>query len=183
MSGLHPTPRPLSEPASRRTPRPAFRRDLQLDFLHQAPATPTVGWVLLSLGIIFLIVITSLNHTLAGKISQERQVAARLAQLGGVTTRTAADDSLLQRPWGSLFLTLEQSRPETVALIQLEASGQNGQLSLLAETQSVNDMLDYVKQLRGQPGFSNVTLVRHTTLDNAPERPIQFAVRLGWAAP
>ena len=157
-------------------------RDLQLDFLRKSPVTPALSWVLLGLGII-LIGFTIWGHNaLTKQLTQERALLARLTPASVSDRRPASANLLLGKPWGVLFTSLEQSRPESIALMQIEASGETGQVLLLAETLSTDDMLDYVKQLREQPGFSNVTLQKHTTLDEGSERLIQFTVGLGWGA-
>ena len=157
-------------------------RDLQLDFLRRSPVTPMLSWVLLGLGII-LIGFTIWGHNaLTKQLTQERALLASLMPADVSDRRAASANLLLGKPWGVLFSSLEQSRPESIALMQIEASGETGQVLLLAETLSTDDMLDYVKQLREQPGFSNVTLQKHATLDDGPERLIQFTVRLGWGA-
>jgi nitrate reductase NapAB chaperone NapD len=171
------------KPDTHSTARRPLPRDLQLDFLKKTPAIPVLSWVLLAVGLVLICAVIWTHYRFTQEVAQERRVLARLVQSGGNAGRGANGDSLLRKPWGTLFVTLEKSRPKAIALIQLEASAETGQLSLLAETHSSDDMLDYVKQLRNQAGFSNVALVRHATLDDASDRPVQFTVRLGWAAP
>lgn len=86
----------------------------------------------------------------------------------------------LTAPWGELFARLENSRPENIALLALEADVRRTEATLTAEARNAGDMLAYVETLRKEADFAAVTLASHTLQESDPQLPLRFVLRLAW---
>jgi len=180
-------------------------RRLHLNFIKQKPDTPVISWLLLTNGIVLSALIIWQYNSLENQIANESSRLDQLTQERGLVTsgpgvipgRDAAMATTPdQKPSGGrattalttphsvpidrLIAALEASRPSTVALLDIEADAKSGQATLIAQTKSPQQMLDYAKRLRENPALSNVTINRHTTVESGSQRPIQFTVRLTW---
>lgn len=169
-------------------------RRIELDFLRRKPPVPALSWLLLALGLAAAFT-AGWQHTVVQE--DVRRESARAAQLAReskagrprhiATARAAAvaadlsDQALLGKPWGDLFLRLERSRPAKIAFLDLEADGRKSQIIVTAEAKTPAQMLDYLNELRKQPGFSGVTLTSHVIDEENPQQPVLFVVRLDWS--
>ena len=86
----------------------------------------------------------------------------------------------LNLPWQALFTSLEQIKPNNIALLGLEPNGPKHVLRISAEAKQAEDMLDFVRLLRRQPPFIDALLVKHETYAQDPNRPLRFAVEAVW---
>lgn len=166
-------------------------RKPQLDFLRETPRPLAVAWLLLVLGVT-LGTTAALRYLKAEQLlAGERAVAAGLeaAQTAKKPVRAAAPlqaaaeaagRTQLELPWDILFVRLEQSRPDEIALLSLDADGRKREASLTAEAKNPGIMLDYVERLRNQPGFNAVVLSSHAVRAENPQQPLRFTVRLRW---
>jgi Tfp pilus assembly protein PilN len=167
-------------------------RRLELDFLRQKPTIPPAAWLLLAVGL----ALSGLAATRYAEVKEglaretalarqyEREQRLKPARGKAVVAQPEPgqqDQALLGRPWGELFARLEQTRPDKVAFLALEADGRKSEAVITAEAKTPSQMLDYVNTLRKQPGFSAVTLTSHIIDDQNPQHPLQFVVRLKWS--
>ena len=166
-------------------------RKPELDFLREMPRPPAAAWLLLVLGITLgataVLRYLKAEQSLAG----ERAVTAGLeaartakkpvkATMPLQAATEAAGRTQLELPWDALFVLLEQSRPDEIALLSLDADGRKREASLTAEAKNPGAMLDYVERLRKQSGFNAVVLSSHAVRAEDPQQPLRFAVRLRW---
>jgi Tfp pilus assembly protein PilN len=169
-------------------------RRIELDFLRRKPVMPGLSWLLLIAGAAFLSLVSWQYRLVQAEMKTETARAAQLAREAKLermrqSPRTAqvepglVDQALLDRPWGDLFLGLERSRPAKIALLDLEADGRKSQVTLIAEAKTPGQMLDYINELRKQPGLAGVTLTSHIVDEENPQRPVQFSVRFNWSQP
>jgi Tfp pilus assembly protein PilN len=167
-------------------------RRLEIDFLRQKPATPGVSWLLLAVGLAlaslaatrYAEVEAGLAHEQALARQYEREQRLKPAKGRAVLAQPEpghTDQALLGKPWGALFACLEQTRPDKVAFLALEADGRKSEVEITAEARTPGQMLDYVNTLKQQAEFAAVTLTSHVIDDQNPQHPLQFVVRLKWS--
>jgi Tfp pilus assembly protein PilN len=167
-------------------------RRFQIDFLRHQPATPWAAWLLLALGVILAGLAAARYAEVKDGLAQEATLARqherehrlKPARSKGPIVQAEAgqqDQTLLNKPWGDLFARLEQTRPDKVAFLALEADGRKAEAVITAESKTPTQMLDYVNSLRKQPEFTSVTLTSHIIDDQNPQHPLQFVVRLKWS--
>lgn len=83
-------------------------------------------------------------------------------------------------PWESLFMTLEATRGDKIALLAMEPDVRKGQVRIIAEAKTSNDMLDYLRRLGSEAAFSGVILVNHQIQQQDAERPLRFSIAVNW---
>ncbi|GJG96671.1 PilN domain-containing protein [Cupriavidus pauculus] len=86
----------------------------------------------------------------------------------------------LNVPWRDLFDTLEQTTPQTVALLSLEPIAEQSVLKLSAEAATVDSMIEYVQRLKARPGIEAVRLDKHQVDEKDPYHPVRFSLALQW---
>lgn len=172
-------------------------RKPELDFLRETPAQPTAAWLLLAAGLLLSGMAAGRYLDAERSLAGERAIAASLevkrpaakpargaapaqAQVQAQALALAAGREQLDLPWDTLFLRLEQSRPDEIALLSLEADGRKREATLTAEARKPGQMLDYVERLRHQPGLDAVVLSSHAVRQEDPQQPLRFVVRLRW---
>ncbi len=77
----------------------------------------------------------------------------------------------------SLLADLEQWLPDRVWLVSLHDRSKDGEVLLVAESESVEPLTVFLLRLEQQSRFSEVLLVKQTP-QSAPRRTIQFELRL-----
>lgn len=101
-------------------------------------------------------------------------------ELQDLQRRLAALNALAGNQGGSvmtLLADLEQWLPDPVWLVSLHDRVKNGEVLLVAESESVEPLTAFLLRLEQQPRFSEVMLVKQTPRQ-APWRSIQFEIRL-----
>ncbi len=96
---------------------------------------------------------------------------------------TAVNNAALQLniPWQELWLALESSTPTAIGILALEPDVKRFRLHMLAEAETAEHMLDYVANLKKQPFFVSVTLLRHELYELDPQKPMRFQVDAYWS--
>jgi hypothetical protein len=166
-------------------------RKPELDFLRETPRLPKAAWLLLAVGIALGAAEAWRYLKAEQSLAGERAIAASLetaraakkpvkAIMPQQAAAETADHTQLELPWDTLFGRLEQSRPDAIALLSLEADGRKRDASLTAEARNPGVMLDYIERLRSQPGLNAVVLSSHTVRVEDPQQPLRFVVRLRW---
>jgi Tfp pilus assembly protein PilN len=107
-----------------------------------------------------------------------RQVLAPPAQAQAEAVNAAILQ--LNLPWRALHDAVRAATPPSVALLALEPDAKKHTLRITAETRASEGMIDYVRSLRNQDGFSSVTLARHEINEQDPNHPIRFQVDAQW---
>lgn len=170
---------------------------VQIDFSGARPAPPAWALALFAVGAALCIAgvwrasdITAREARAAGDVERVRSVLAAgqpvaLAHATLPEAQIAAINGAivqLNLPWQALFESIEQVKPKNVALLGLEPNGEKRTLRVLAEAKLPDDMLDFVRLLRGQPQFSDALLVKHEVNTQDPNRPLRFMVEAVWKA-
>ena len=85
----------------------------------------------------------------------------------------------LATPWADLLAALEAA-PATVALLSIEPSAAKRSVALTAEAADAKGMIDYLRALQADSRLSEVVLVSHQLLVQAPGAPLRFQVQARW---
>ena len=86
----------------------------------------------------------------------------------------------LELPWDSLFLAVEASYQEKVALLGIQPDAQKHTVNIAAEAKDLISMLEYVKRLGQEPNLSDVHIINHQVQDQDPQKPVRFTVLAIW---
>ncbi len=97
----------------------------------------------------------------------------------------AVNQAILQLnlPWRDLLNALEDGTPKTIALISIEPDAKKQILKGVAEAADSEAMLDYIRQLKQQKFFDQVTLSKHEINEQDPNKPLRFQFEARWGAP
>lgn len=161
------------------------------------------GALLLAAGLVLLALAVALGAQMAARQRAfEAQLAALNARPGSapaavlkvaatpaVTIPAAQAEAInsailqLNLPWPALRDALETATPATVALLSLEPDPRRHSLKITAETKDAPAMIAYVAQLKRQPLFGDVVLLRHEINELDPNRPVRFELDAPWSTP
>lgn len=172
---------------------------IRLDFTAPGPHPGLLSWLLLALGL------AAFGLTVFAW--READDAARAAQAGlaalsrapaakPAKTMKKGDTAALARergeaearralalPWTRLLTVLQESRPDDIAFLELEADGRRGDFQITAAAKSHQAMLDYYRSLKAEPGFRAVSLMRHELRDIDGLQGVDFSLRGEWTRP
>lgn len=101
----------------------------------------------------------------------------------GTSELSAAQASMarLALPWNVLFAAMESATSDKVKLISLEPDAEKRHMRIVAETEDVYEMLEYVRRLTAQPGLSNITLSNQQVAEDQQKSAVRFTVDGSWA--
>jgi Tfp pilus assembly protein PilN len=167
-------------------------------FLRILCRTRLYSWVLAIVGVVLLgVAITALYNLIQLrdiktaelqrllKINQERTVitASAAKPRPSVDYVNALNDAIgrLNFPWQDMFNTIEETTPDTIALLSLEVDARTRKFKALAEARDSNEMLSYIERIRGHKNFASVSLLRHDTDSRHPNKPLRFQFDATWA--
>ena len=166
-------------------------RSLQFDFQRKTPPS-AAGWLLLAAAVAGL---AGLGHFQQQYDGQRARQAARLAHLQspGSTANLTGNEpdepavlaarKLLEGsklPWDTLFAALETAEGKDVALLAIAPDAQRRQVKLHAEARTLDAMLAFQRQLQQDPSLTQVVLVDHTVMKDAPFTPVRFHLLAQW---
>lgn len=86
----------------------------------------------------------------------------------------------LNLPWSRLLTAIERATPASVALLELAPDAKRHSVKGVAEAETSDTMLAYIKRLKQQPFLGNVILTRHEVSDQDPNRPFRFEFEAEW---
>lgn len=102
--------------------------------------------------------------------------SAELTQIKGAIEQ-------LNIPWGKLFSALEAVSSEKARIISLEPEPLKHTFTLIAESEDVKSMMEYVKALSSLPNMYNVHLILQQVVTDGKKDRIEFVVEGNWDAP
>jgi len=175
---------------------------IHVDFAPRSPQRVVASmrlhhWLLVGIG-----VVTGLGGIIASEnLSQQQE--ARLAEMERVQARAAvfsvppaesakpaltdvqasAVNSTIRQlnlPWSRLLAAIEHATPASVAMLELEPDAKNHLLRGMAETETPEKMLAYIKRLQQEPFLAGVSLTKHEVSDQGANRPVRFEFEAGW---
>lgn len=81
--------------------------------------------------------------------------------------------------WDHAFKALEKARMSEISILELSPNVQNRQLDIVAQTTSLQLMLEYIKKIKSLPFVSRVILNSDEFQDNK-QQPVLFHITLTW---
>ena len=165
---------------------------LGFDFAAEQRAPRWPGWVLLALGVAFVVDLArdygSLRSEIArleARLPAVQETAGKLlpGRPGTRADEFAAARTVIQRfavPWTTLFSAIESVQLEDISLLSIEPDAGTGQVVITGEGKHYLAVLTYVAHLSINPVFTRVHLSRHEVRESQPRRPIGFSVVAQW---
>lgn len=91
----------------------------------------------------------------------------------------------LNTPWPAIMDALENTTPDTVALVAIEPDPPRGSVRLQVEAKTLDTLLGYAAALKAAGQFEEVALLKHETNEQDATRPMRLSlqVRLRAARP
>jgi Tfp pilus assembly protein PilN len=89
----------------------------------------------------------------------------------------------LNTPWAALLAGLEAATPEDVALVSVEPDPPKSSVRLQAEAKTLDALLTYSQRLASVEPFGDVTLLKHDTNEQDPNRPVRLTLSVGLRRP
>lgn len=80
----------------------------------------------------------------------------------------------LNVPWAEVLSTLEQLRPDGVAMVSMEPAG-TGSLRLQTESLSLDQLLTHAAALQSTGPFGLLLYTRHETNERDPNQPVRLS--------
>ncbi len=84
----------------------------------------------------------------------------------------------LNTPWSELMDALETATPDDVAVVAIEPDTRQARVRLQAEARNLDTLLAYAKRLDMLGAFQGVSLVKHETNDQDPNRPVRLMIEV-----
>lgn len=88
--------------------------------------------------------------------------------------------SSLRLPWDALFLAIESSTTEHIALLSIEPEVKRRQVKITAESKDIAGMLSYIRQLHTIAALQDAHVLQHQVQVHDPQRPLRFVVVATW---
>lgn len=170
---------------------------LTLDFKRDAFLRRNLGaWLLLGgacAGIAVALAFAAANQTLLQVKRQTTELRQESAprteqkntmdgtQLAEEITHANTIIRQLNLPWDKLFLALESTANDRVALLAIQPDTRKQLIQLSGEARNLEAVLDYLAQLRSQETLEQIVLTGHEIKLQDPDKPVRFSLSAKWA--
>lgn len=104
----------------------------------------------------------------------ETQLAAEIKHANDIIRQ-------LNLPWDKLFMALESTANNQVALLSIQPDTRKQQIHLSGEARNLEAVLDYLAQLRRQETLAQIVLTSHEIKLQDPDKPVRFSLSARWA--
>lgn len=163
---------------------------LCLDLAHPEPRPSRWGWLLLGVGVAAALWAGWRHVQETGRVEAAREQLAALTPAPAKAARPARDAAresalavnarrALEADWARLLMGLENSRPQPIALLSVEADAAQGRLRLEANARDLPAMLAYLEGLEAL-GLRRVHLQSHVAMEEEGQDTIHFTATAGW---
>ncbi len=172
---------------------------LRLDYQRSNTPVPWLGWGLLLAALAVMVLIGDRYRTLnqqidywESRLDRAERPSSRLDLVSRPLTEHAARAQMLEvaqanqvvrqlsQPWNTLFIAVETSGGEKIALLSLEPDPNKGTVIIGGEAKDLDALLKYVRQLTAREVFGNVFLQNHEIQQADPEKPLRFSLLAEW---
>ncbi|MBU1690504.1 MAG: PilN domain-containing protein [Gammaproteobacteria bacterium] len=86
----------------------------------------------------------------------------------------------LNLPWDKLFMALESTANNQVALLSIQPDARKQLIHISGEAKNLDTILDYIAQLRSQETLAQITLTSHEIKQQDPDKPVRFSLSAKW---
>lgn len=169
-------------------------RRIDLDY---RPRRSRAGWVLLGAGLAAACSAGVLFAGLAEQSAQWQQVAAKAEHRTAALVALRDDPEQRKRllgqvedanqvigrlslPWNELFLSIEASAIDSVALLSVQPQPQQRLVTLNGEARTYANVLEYMERLDASGAFTHTRLLSHKVKPDDPRHPVAFAIAANW---
>lgn len=101
------------------------------------------------------------------------QLAAEIAHANTIIRQ-------LNLPWDKLFMALESTANDRVALLAIQPDTRKQLIQLSGEARNMEAVLDYLAQLRSQETLEQIVLTGHEIKLQDPDKPVRFSLSAKW---
>jgi hypothetical protein len=172
---------------------------LKINFGPHRRGVPVMGTMLLAGGALAtMISFTDFESARAAFMQQTRerssieQMMSDIRRIEGKSEKlTPAEQRLartaaglareLRAPWIELLTMIEAMPLQDAALLSVEPLPATQTVRIVAEAKTPQAMLKLIQQLRNDVGLTQVTVLSHQIMGNAPGTPLRFNVQAGWS--
>lgn len=84
----------------------------------------------------------------------------------------------LNTPWPAIMDALENTTPDTIALVAIEPDPPRGSVRLQVEAKTLDTLLGYAAALKAAGQFEEVVLLKHETNEQDATRPIRLSLQV-----
>lgn len=102
------------------------------------------------------------------------QLAAEIAHANTIIRQ-------LNLPWDKLFMALESTANDRVALLAIQPDTRKQLIHISGEAKSLETILNYIAQLRSQETLAQIVLTGHEIKLQDPDKPVRFSLSAKWA--
>lgn len=113
-----------------------------------------------------------------GRVDESRSDAREMQQ------EVRAANAVIQQmaiPWDRLFSEIESTVDAEVGLLSIQPDVGNRLVRISGEARNFNAMLAYSRRLENTDLLHNVVLLGHEIKTQDPQRPVLFAMSVGWS--
>jgi hypothetical protein len=174
-------------------------RALHLDYQRSNTPVPWPGWGLLVAALAVMVMLgghyQAINRKVAyweSRLELAERLSSKRETVSHPLTEQEAQAQLLEvaqanqvvrqlsHPWNSLFLAVEESGGEGIALLSLEPDPHKGMVMIGGEAKDLEALLTFVRQLTSREVFGNVFLRNHEIQQADPQKPLRFSLLAEW---
>jgi hypothetical protein len=179
-----------------------MKRPIDLEFIgrDRHGKSARAGWGMLGFGLIAAAAAAVLYAGIAERSEQWEQAARKTSHADSnrragagapmdplmrtrLTAQVADANDVIGRlslPWNALFLSIESSALDTVALLGVQPQPEQRLVTLTGEARSYADILEYMERLDASVAFVHSRLVSHKVKREAPGHPVDFVIAAQW---
>lgn len=168
---------------------------LRLDFVRYPG--PSLPGVLLLLSGIAVTLLFAWQYELANVMQEkalrelEKAREVTVSQLPVATSQPAEQteaekrrvhdiELMLARPWNSLFVSLEKSSMDDVALLAVQPDAATGQLRITAEAKDFDTIPAYLQRLAASGNLRDIHLIKNEEREGERDHAVRFMVGAVW---
>ena len=165
-------------------------RLLSLNFVPVRNDSRSFGWLLLTLGLAFLVWVLmdyeSLNVQREVNLLEldNRQPQKLPIQLDPkIRLRIENVSSFLSTPWSLMLNEVEsaiENADKAVAILEVSPDLDKRQIRILGEAKNLTAAIDFFSHLQTLPALDQPIMVQHEVQTQQRERPVRFEITSGW---
>lgn len=171
---------------------PGFKQTcprMHLELQRALPGWRKPGLWILAAGLLVAIATLAGYLVIKTNIAQAKAAIAREEMLSRVPVEPTMNKEAaavheavagLQLQWGSLFMALEAAAGDGIRLISIAPDTANGNLRIIAQADSADDMLGYLTVLQQQPALLDLLLTEFSHPETHAAPAIRFSIIGRW---
>lgn len=163
---------------------------IHIDMLEYQKGRLSKGLFVFAIGLISLILSLSLFFYIKNKTTLQEDAVVQVKSVRTVIAPMDLEESKkikeatgqLNIPWDKLFVALESVSSDSARIISVEPDPLKYTFTIVAESESLKEMMTYVNALSTQQSLRNVHLILQQTVIDGKKESIEFVVEGNWVA-